>query len=342
MNQTIYDETFYQLVSDLNYPSAKAVAPLVCSLINPKSVIDFGCAVGSWLRAFDECSPLERMLGLDGDWLKGRRLLIPEENVEYVDFTEPYELPEGGRFDLAVCLEVAEHMDEASGERLLDNLVKASDVVLFSAAIPLQGGTGHINEQWQSYWVKRFELRHYICLDALRPVFWDHPDVGIYRQNMFLFVNKEAAGAYPKLQKYIGADRIIDIVHPALRRAERKHIELFSLLSDWMNRELEGRRLADYLERVHIHEVAIYGMGNIGELMLKILLHSRIKVKYVIDRTKKEIEDSPFYCMSPEDALPDVEAVIVTAIWDFDAIKSGLEPKVHSRILNFKDIVSEM
>ena len=208
MNKTLYDETFYETVADLNYPSAKLVAPVVCELVSPKSVIDFGCAVGSWLRAFDECGPLDRMLGLDGEWLKGKRLLIPEECIEYADFTERYELPEGVRFDLAVCLEVAEHIDEASGEILLDNLVKASDVVLFSAAIPLQGGTGHINEQWQSYWIHKFELRNYICLDALRPLFWDKPEAGIYRQNMFLFVNKETVGSYPNLQKFIGLDTI--------------------------------------------------------------------------------------------------------------------------------------
>lgn len=342
MNKTLYDETFYETVADLNYPSAKLVAPVVCELVSPKSVIDFGCAVGSWLRAFDECGPLDRMLGLDGEWLKGKRLLIPEECIEYADFTERYELPEGVRFDLAVCLEVAEHIDEASGEILLDNLVKASDVVLFSAAIPLQGGTGHINEQWQSYWIHKFELRNYICLDALRPLFWDKPEAGIYRQNMFLFVNKETVGSYPNLQKFIGLDTIIDVVHPLFRGVEGKHIRLFDLLSEWILDELSGRRMAAYLEQQEIRKVAIYGMGGIGNILLKLLSGTQIHVKYVIDRAQKEIPGVSCFPLSDSVKLPPVQAVIVTPIWDFDAIKNGLEAKLDSQILNFEDLVSKL
>ncbi len=76
------------------------------------------------------------------------------------------------RFDLGICLEVAEHLPTAGADQLVENLVRLSDVILFSAAIPHQGGTHHVNEQWPSYWADLFAARHYFAWDGLRWLIW--------------------------------------------------------------------------------------------------------------------------------------------------------------------------
>ena len=102
------------------------------------------------------------------------------------DLTQPISL--GRRFDLAICLEVAEHIDEKRASDFLSTLTSFSDHVLFSAAIPYQGGTGHVNEQWPGYWARLFADKGYGCQDFIRKKIWN--DSGIhywYRQNILLF-----------------------------------------------------------------------------------------------------------------------------------------------------------
>lgn len=339
MNNNIYDENFYQEVINSNYPSARAVASVMQDLIHPKSVIDFGCGAGCWLKAFDECCNLQHMHGLEGEWLEGKTLMIPREYIEYFDLTKEYELSGNQKYDLAVCLEVIEHIDDKGGENLLNSIVKASDVVLFSAAIPGQRGTHHINEQWQSYWAKKFEERNYVCLDILRPLFWNDDNVKIYRQNMFLYVRDTCMEQYPELKPYTDF-RIRDIVHPNLWKIGIRESKLFFLLAQWMEKELDGKHIADYLERNGIHEIAIYGMGRIGKILSKILSHTKIKIKYMLDQMEMEIGEIPFYRMTDAGVYPPVQAVVVTAINDFDVIAEQL--KVDSQILNLEEIVAQL
>jgi hypothetical protein len=81
------------------------------------------------------------------------------------------------KYDLAICLEVAEHLPVSSAGTLVDSITRASDLILFSAAIPLQTGTHHINEQWQDYWAALFDQRGFVASDIVRPAIWGRPDV---------------------------------------------------------------------------------------------------------------------------------------------------------------------
>ena len=103
-------------------------------------------------------------------------------------------LPAGlGSFDLAVCLEVVEHLDADAGDRVLADLCRCAPSVLFSAAVPGQGGIGHVNEQWPGYWVERFARHGFQCSGALRWTFWENDAVERwYRQNL-LFATREPA-----------------------------------------------------------------------------------------------------------------------------------------------------
>ena len=97
------------------------------------------------------------------------------------------------RYSLAVSLECAEHIPERNAEDFIDSLVELSDIVLFSAAIPHQRGRSHVNEQYQSYWMEKFDKRGYQIFDVIRSKVWNDLDVrAFYAQNMFLYVKRDS------------------------------------------------------------------------------------------------------------------------------------------------------
>lgn len=150
----LYDADFFDKHDAQGYRSACGVVPILLQLVQPKSVVDFGCGSGMWLRAFADHGITDG-LGLDGEWVQNR-----PKCFRVADLNQPVELPRS--FDLAVSLEVAEHL--ANGDALIESLTKSAPVVLFSAAIPDQGGDGHVNEQWPDYWSCIFRLKRlYSC-----------------------------------------------------------------------------------------------------------------------------------------------------------------------------------
>jgi hypothetical protein len=172
--------------------SAAVVAPAVQEIVGATSVIDVGGGEGWWAAAFAELGA--RAVSIDTGSLDH-----PAAGVEHVRYDLRRGLPTGlGTFDLALCLEVAEHLDQEAGDRLVAGLCELAPVVLFSAAVPGQGGHGHLNEQWPAYWVERFSSFGFQCSGALRWRFWR--DEGVeewYRQNL-LFAAREPS-RFPEL-----------------------------------------------------------------------------------------------------------------------------------------------
>jgi SAM-dependent methyltransferase len=209
-NQSLYGADFFRGQCEGSKRSAKIVLPLVLNLVPARSVIDIGCGVGTWLAAAGELG-IDDVLGVDGDHVDPRQLQIDAARFAAHDLSAPFTAPR--RFDLALCLEVAEHLPKEAAEPLVDSLIAASDAVLFSAAIPYQIGIGHKNPRWQSYWVECFERRGYRAVDCVRPVEWHNPDVEYwYAQNAFLYL---APGAYAKVSNASDLrPRIVDMVHP--------------------------------------------------------------------------------------------------------------------------------
>ena len=119
-----------------------------------------------------------------------------------------------------MTLEVGEHLSPARADSFVEDLTRLSDVILFSAAIPAQGGTNHVNEQWQSYWAEKFSRRGYVTVDCIRPKIWANSAADIcYRQNILLYVKSTELYRYPELQEFYLRHRdatICDKVHPAL------------------------------------------------------------------------------------------------------------------------------
>lgn len=210
----IYNKTFYEGNRRLVAKSAKEVVGLMMDIVKPKSVVDVGCATGRFLSEFRRrgCSDI---LGMDGSWVDPNLFLIPKDKFVNADFTKGF--PEvNRRFDLALCLEVGEHLEQIYADGLVRYLTGLSDAVLFGAAIPGQFGAHHVNEQWQSYWAKKFVRAGYVPIDCVRPVLYDMEGVvGTYKQNNLLYVRKSKAQKYLQLVRLRKVDKIMfDIVIP--------------------------------------------------------------------------------------------------------------------------------
>lgn len=166
--------------------AAERIVPVVLEVTGRiRSVVDVGGGSGAWLQVFRRLGVEETLL-LDGAEVKAD-LLIEEAYFEPVDLN--IQLPAPRRFDLAVCVECAEHLQAHRAEPLVDWLTTAADVVVFSAAISGQGGKGHINERPPEYWRDLFHQHGFIRRDLLRPrIIHDVAIPWWYRQNLFLFV----------------------------------------------------------------------------------------------------------------------------------------------------------
>ncbi len=173
-----------------NLKSPNEIVPEIMKLVNPKSVIDIGCGVGTFLHVFKQHGA-DDVLGVDGSWVN-RELLkthLSESEFLETDLEKPFNTHK--KFDLVVSLEVAEHISPDSADIFISNLVNAGQLILFSAAIPGQGGQHHINEQFLTYWEAKFKVHGYEVHDILRPVFWDNPNINWwYKQNMVMVAPK--------------------------------------------------------------------------------------------------------------------------------------------------------
>jgi SAM-dependent methyltransferase len=214
-----YDTTFYDQIREGTQRSARQLVPLLMDellLEQGSKIIDVGCGEGWWAETFQQhgCETV----GVDGGYVESSPLgdrFIPH------DLNHPLPLHLRNRFDAAVCLEVAEHLPERRAAGLIDDLTDLAPIVIFSAAIPGQGGTGHVNEQWPSYWVHLFSTFRFVVSGALRFSIWDNTDIeNWYRQNLLIAVRADLEQFYQHLFDSPVAHPF-PIVHPVLYDARR-------------------------------------------------------------------------------------------------------------------------
>ena len=192
-----------------NLAAAQEIVPYIISIINPQSVIDIGCGLGSWLHIFQE-NGIRDVLGIDGENIDEELLYIDKKLILVKNLEKPFYI--GKKFDLALSLEVAEHLSETSAEQFITCLTSLSDIIVFSAAIPGQiGNQNHINEQWPSYWFEKFANHGYTYADIFRERYWENAKVEWwYKQNMFLVFKSNL-----KLNVNTKAE-ILSYIHPDL------------------------------------------------------------------------------------------------------------------------------
>lgn len=205
----VHDEVHH----NINAPSI--IIPFLIENIQPKSVIDVGCGVGTFLSVF-KSHAVDDIFGLDGEWVN-MELLKKHIDLSYFKTANlEAKIDINRKFDLAISLEVAEHIKESSADVFVENLINLSNIIVFSAAFPGQGGQNHVNEQWPSYWADKFEKHNYKFYDVLRPYFWDNQSIDIwYRQNMFLVVKNGHNDIIPSFNMHLSG-KIMNIIHPEI------------------------------------------------------------------------------------------------------------------------------
>lgn len=212
----VYNKGFFERTQPLSRLSAGAIVPIVMELVRPTSVVDVGCGTGEFLSIFQDRG-VQEILGIDGMYVDRSQLAIPQECFRAVDLSKPFTLDK--TYDIAVCLEVAEHLEPAVAPDFIKSLTQLAPIMLFSAAIPLQDGYHHVNEQWPDYWAQLFQTQGFLPVDAIRKRIWHNRRVeDYYRQNMLLFCNEQVLKSNEMLQKEFRETNpdMLSLVHPDL------------------------------------------------------------------------------------------------------------------------------
>ena len=213
---TVYNSGFYEGQREGSRKSAQRIVPEIMRMMNVGSVVDVGCGVGTWLRVFQDCGVTD-LYGVDGDYVDVSSLEINPNLFKAYDLQRPLQIDR--QFDLAISLEVAEHLPPEMASQFADSLTRLAPVLMFSAAMPFQNGTNHLNEQWPDYWAAKFREKGYVPVDCIRPRVWSDETVEPwYAQNTVVFVKEDRLNEYPELVKERAAtsDGRLSMVHPKI------------------------------------------------------------------------------------------------------------------------------
>lgn len=117
-----------------------------------------------------------------------------------------------------------------------------------------------------------------------------------------------------------------------------KFVGYFNILDAWMSLKEQNIALSEYFEECGYEKIAIYGWGKMGKHLYEELKDSKVEVVYAIDRNAIGNTDLKVYNIN--DSLPEVDAVIVSATFDFDAIYDELSEKVYCPIISLEEVVT--
>ena len=228
----LYGRDYYTVKQGGWSASAAAIVPAVLRWFPARSVVDVGCGIGTLLATFARYGVAD-VLGLDGDHVPRDLLHIDPSQFRAADFHTLRDL--GGSFDIACSLEYAEHLPPACADRFVALLAGAAPVVLFSAAVPGQGGLGHVNEQRQSWWAARFAAHGMVPVDCIRPAILNAPDAEwYYAQNTLIYCRPDhvPAGLSP-VSNPLYLDLLDDRVFgPLIRAPDSIHASIRALRRD--------------------------------------------------------------------------------------------------------------
>ncbi len=161
----IYDSNFFRNTKKLEMASAAAFVAVILKHYAPASIVDVGCGAGIYLKEFAERN-VPDLLGIDGSPAAAEEFLLDKDRLVIFDLAGRYEFKK--KYDLCLCLEVAEHLREEDADTLVETLARAADNIIFTAAVPGQGprSIGHINEQPHEYWIGKFQRRGFSYLES--------------------------------------------------------------------------------------------------------------------------------------------------------------------------------
>lgn len=186
----MYSSDYYKkVVEDPAARSAGTIAKTILNDFKATSVIDVGCGTGALLEALRDrgCD----VFGLEYSeaalkYCHARQLIVAKFNLERDVFNE------NRSFDIAVSMEVAEHLPKKAADRYVALLAQLSNTIVFTAAPIGQGGTDHVNEQPPSYWIAKFQIHGFSHAEEIsqrwRESWKNTGDVdGFYYRNLMIF-----------------------------------------------------------------------------------------------------------------------------------------------------------
>lgn len=217
MTAPLYPADFYENRRLHTAHAADRILSALPANLKRDAVADIGCGTGTWLAAA-LASGSNSAFGYEGNWVTPA--MLDDPRIVFTAHDLEHSLS-GPRVDLALSLEVAEHLTPNRAQGFVADLVALAPAILFSAAIPGQGGVGHLNECWQSHWATLFAAHGYTAHDIIRPAIWtDDAIPAWYRQNTLVYLD---ATTRTTLNFTPDAPAFLDRVHPSFwARANRE------------------------------------------------------------------------------------------------------------------------
>jgi SAM-dependent methyltransferase len=208
--------------SDAAISSAQAVSTIdvallvlsrLWSLAPFASIIDIGCGSGAWLFAARQLGA-SRVVGVDSGDIDRSALLIHPSEFIAADLDGRFSLKAERRFDLCLCLEVAQYLHPGRSRSLVEDLTALSDVVFFAAALPFQEEGKRVHGTWHEYWARLFKGHDYLPWTGARDAIWDCRQIPwCYRQDVILFVKASSWDRILPGERPASVERLT-VVHP--------------------------------------------------------------------------------------------------------------------------------
>jgi hypothetical protein len=185
----LYSRDFHKNIENDELPQAARIAQYIKDNTKPKHVIDFGCSTGLYLHQINMLMPEIDFVGYEFSQDAKDNALC--DNIIVTDLTQNLDVDKKEN-TLGLCLEVLEHIDDKYWKDVLLNITKLSDKIIFSAAHPGQGGTGHINCRPKLDWIRRFHQLGWVVDHDSTTHFLDFMKSGYHmgwlRMNVFILV----------------------------------------------------------------------------------------------------------------------------------------------------------
>lgn len=123
---------------------------------------------------------------------------------------------------------------------------------------------------------------------------------------------------------------------------KNKYMIYTEILHNWLLKKERGKKFADYLKTFNIRSVAVYGLGILGKHFISELKDSDLLIKYAIDEAEDVRANAKIPVYKKEQIMKlDVDAIVVTVIYDYESIKNELKKYTGTKIMSLEQIVME-
>lgn len=341
MDTNIYNDKFHENRELITGKAAEKVLKIIHEIVNVNSIVDVGCGIGVWLNRASKIWKLEDYIGLDGGYIDKAMLLIPNERFIAINLeNEIDQAIMKKKYDLAICLEVVEHLSLSRANLLVKELTELSDLVLFSGATVGQPGDGHINNQFISYWANEFKKNGYQAFDLIRPRIQNEMDIPHwYRNNILIYINKKST-LFDKMNMI----NTPPLLHTASEELYVRYYEAnmlnelrLSVYEKWFDFICGGKSIKETLN--NYNSIAIYGIGYFGKRLVKLLETEGIIIKFLIDQKVREYLDYDVF--NPSVKIPHVDLIIITNCMDVEEIKNNINADSNTKIQSISELLKD-